>query len=145
MGTPIATEGEIAGNGGPLQAKQRRCKPLIYVAGTLTSGGSLPATEIEKNVARAARVYGDLVSLGFACILPHTSWYLESLHGMKLGYSGWMAQCLRLVEACEAVYRISGPSKGADMECEHAADHGIQVWFHAPAMIAHFHDQGRLP
>jgi len=38
-----------------------------------------------------------------------------------------MAQSIAILSKCDAIYRIPGESKGADLEVEYAKEHGIPI------------------
>ena len=101
----------------------------VYVAGPYTNGNR------KTNILKARQI-GDLLRVrGFAPFVPHLfydAWGKESadLPGNPVWTESWaavMQQCLQWVEACIALVRIPGESKGSDLECSHAIDPGVQV------------------
>ncbi len=48
--------------------------------------------------------------------------------GLNLTHTDWLAIDLKWVEVADAVLRLPGESKGADMETHHARLHGIPVF-----------------
>jgi len=75
------------------------------------------------NVQRAEKTAGRLTALGFSVILPHEDvrWRVD------LPYERWMKADFALVRKADVVYRMEGPSKGADRETSYAKKLGIPV------------------
>ncbi|MBM3347784.1 MAG: hypothetical protein FJY55_15010 [Betaproteobacteria bacterium] len=98
-------------------------RPRIYISGALTTAG-----DIEHNVAVASNAFRALVESGYSPLCPHLSYYAEKHHHCKWPHQTWIDIDLEWVAMSEAVYRILGPSVGADLECEHARRLGIPVF-----------------
>jgi hypothetical protein len=83
----------------------------LYVAGPLTG-------DFETNVQQAIIVGNTLMDLGLTIYLPHLSYYF---HKQKYrNYEEWMHHCFIWITKCDALYRMPGPSPGADREVEYA-------------------------
>lgn len=92
----------------------------IYVAGPYTSGDQLANT-------RAAIAAGDeLLGYGFAPYIPHLTHYWDELHPHE--WEEWLALDKEWLLLCDAVVRLFGESRGAELECEWAREAGIPVY-----------------
>lgn len=85
--------------------------PLTYIAGPYSSD---PA----RNTRRAIEVLHALLDDGVPSICPHLSHLADMVRSRD--YEDWMALDLLLLERCDVVLRIHGPSAGADREMDHA-------------------------
>lgn len=84
-------------------------KPLIYVAGPI----SLP--DPLENISRAIKICHEIMEEGYAVpFCPH----LSCLHQMiaPRSWQEWLDYDKDVISHCHAVYRLSGDSKGADIE-----------------------------
>lgn len=95
-------------------------KPLIYIAGPLTTGDCL------HNLHFACHLWRDFYNAGLLAILPHWSALQDMV--APLHYDDWMRYCLAIVARCQAVFRMDGESKGADIEVKEARKLGIPVF-----------------
>ena len=94
--------------------------PKVYIAGPYTKG------DVAQNVAAAIEVADKLATLDLVVFVPHLThfWHLHS----PRPYEFWLFQDLEWLKVCNAVYRITGESSGADKEVAYAKDHGIPVF-----------------
>ena len=92
----------------------------VYVAGPMTQGDQIG------NVRRAIDVAARLADAGLAPFVPHLS-YLWELVAPRT-HAEWIDIDLAWVDAADAVLRLSGPSKGADLEEVHANEVGVPVF-----------------
>lgn len=102
---------------------------MVFVAGPLSgisNGKELPQEEQQQHVERACGVGVELLKAGFAPFIPHLSWYIDPY----TKYHEWYAIDLEFVRRSDAVLRISGQSRGADIETELAGTLGVPV-FHS--------------
>lgn len=95
---------------------------LVYVAGPYSS-------DPVANTRRACVAGNVLRDHGLAVIVPHLSLLADLLHPRP--YEDYLAEDLELVRRCDAVYRLTGDSAGADREVEHADVNGIPVFLEA--------------
>lgn len=99
-------------------------KPIkfVYIAGPYTNGG------VSVNV-RNAIFAGDELSAktGVTVFIPHLChlWDLIVTHE----YEYWMKHDLAWLSKCDALLRLPGQSKGADLEVAEANRLGIPVFF----------------
>lgn len=96
-----------------------RKRPVVYVAGPYSS-------DPVGNTRAACELFHQLFDLGFAPIIPHLSMLLD-FHKPR-PWEDWMELDLPIVARSQAVYRMPGPSRGADCETAHAAALGIPVF-----------------
>jgi len=114
----------------------------VFISGPISHGN------LANNVNAATRAFVVLAEAGLAPFCPHWSVYacdatlsVDRRDGSQrvlcsgsaqpngLAYDDWMAVDLAWVEIAHAVLRLAGESKGADMETQHAAVHGIPVFW----------------
>lgn len=96
-------------------------KPLIYIAGPYTHPDPI------LNTRRAVEVAEEVLRLGGTPVIPHLSivWHLISPKPVQ----DWYDFDLELLEHCDALLRLEGPSVGADIEVDFATDHDIPVYY----------------
>jgi len=97
----------------------------IYIAGPLTSSG-----DPRENIANACRAFEELMQLGLVPFLPHLSWYVEQ----NLGFDRWTADewleyDAKWLKLCDALLRLPGFSRGADLEETMARVMGIPIFY----------------
>lgn len=92
----------------------------VYIAGPYTQG------DVAVNVRNAMAAASRLLDAGFAPYLPHLThfWHLT----FPRPYEDWIQMDLIWVALCDAVYRIPGPSSGADGETAYASQLRIPVY-----------------
>lgn len=92
----------------------------IYVAGPYTKG------DVAENVRNAIMVGNNLRALGHTPFIPHLThfWHMIYPHD----YQYWMDLDIEWLLECDAVFRIPGESKGADLEVEIAGLYDIPVY-----------------
>lgn len=105
----------------------------IYVAGPYTKGD--PCINTHAAIAAGNR----LLDAGFAPFVPHLSHFWHTVTPRP--YADWLALDLPWVAASDAVLRLSGESKGADLEVAHARENGVPVFEDMAALLAHFAGQ----
>jgi hypothetical protein len=91
----------------------------VYVASPYTIGGQA------KNVRRSIEVADKLRELGFLPFCPLLSHFWDMI--IPHSYDYWMAMDLEWLKECDVVLRLSGQSKGADLEEEVAKMNHIPV------------------
>lgn len=92
----------------------------IYISGPLSTGNR------QENVKKACDCALELIKLGYSPYCPHLTDYLDP--DDSLGHATWMECDLLWVEVSDAVLRLPGESKGADMEVAKAHEMGIPVY-----------------
>lgn len=90
----------------------RRSKPKIYIAGPYSH------PDPEENTKQAMDVWHKIVDMGGAPFCPHLSHFLHT-HNYR-EYESWLEQDMHWLDVCDAVYRMPGESKGADLEVQRA-------------------------
>lgn len=92
----------------------------IYVAGPYTRG------DVDENVRNAITVGDKLRALGHTPFIPHLShfWHLIIPHD----YQYWMDYDIEWLMECDAVFRIEGDSKGADIEVHIAELYDMPIY-----------------
>lgn len=108
---------------------------LILIAGPYRSGTNDDPILIQKNLdnleAMALPIFrkGHVPMIGEWVALP----LLKLAGSEKPGDSVWdeiqYPTAHRLLEKCDAVLRISGASKGADMDVKIAAERGLKIYY----------------
>ena len=93
----------------------------VYIAGPISSD---PFEGVHRGMAAAKRMFLD----GLAPYCPHWDAFLFIPHTDE-AWNAYMEWDLEYVALCEAVYRLSGESKGADLEVERAEELGIPVFY----------------
>lgn len=84
----------------------------IYIASPYTVG------DVAVNVKRQMDTASYLTDVGFAPFWPLHSHFLHMVHPKT--YDKWIALDLQWILACDALLRLGGESKGADMEVQFA-------------------------
>lgn len=99
-------------------------KPLIYVA----SKYSAPTdAEREANAVKSFHVADQIVAAGGCVALPLAFHWWKTA---ERSYDEWMELDDALLVRCDALLRVPGASKGADIEVRRAEEMGIPV-FHS--------------
>jgi hypothetical protein len=106
--------------GEPFERRRLR----VYVAGPISSN-------VFEGVARGNAAGRELFLEGLAPFVPHFDafWFLP-----EGNWRAYLEYDLEFVSICDAVYRLQGESKGADLECRIAEEHGIPV-FHQDELV----------
>ena len=96
----------------------------IYLAGPISKG------DLGYNIAQAIRAADVLMGMGAAPYVPHLTVYWQMMsamyHGPKMDdYEHWIPYDFAWLKASDALLRLPGESKGADMEMTMANPRGI--------------------
>lgn len=96
--------------------------PLVYIAGPYSNN---PVTNTHNTIREAERIEE---IFNVAVFIPHLSllWDLVSPAPVEV----WYARDNHVLERCDALYRMSGPSTGADAEVKYAKSLEIPVFYH---------------
>jgi hypothetical protein len=108
-------------------------KNLVYISGPMSTGGG----DLAQNIYKGALVAKALIKAGIAVVCPHYNGLLryptaawqdkDTMERVSVPYEAAVDQDLRVVEACDLVYRMPGDSDGTDREVQHALSCGIPV------------------
>lgn len=93
----------------------------IYIASPYTIG------DTAINVKRQIDAAEELINLGYAPFAPLLSHFQHMVHPQP--HEVWLDIDLTWLLQCDAVLRLDGESKGADIEVSAAKDHGIPVYY----------------
>jgi len=91
----------------------------VYVAGPISSN-------VFEGVHRGSAAGRKLFLDGLAPFVPHFDAYWWLPEG---NWRAYLEYDLEYVSICDAVYRLSGESRGADLETRIAVEHGIPVFY----------------
>lgn len=91
----------------------------VYVAGPISS-------DVFAGVHRGFAAGKQLFEDGLAPFIPHADafWFLG-----EGNWNAYLEYDLEYVSVCDAVYRLEGPSKGADLEVDVARHLGIPIFY----------------
>jgi hypothetical protein len=92
------------------------------VAGPISQG------DVFENVTNAIRVGKRMVKDGLAPYVPHFDSYMFPAND-DISWNAFLEWDLEWVAQAEAVYRLSGPSKGASLEVDRAVALGIPIFY----------------
>ena len=102
---------------------------IVYVAGPYTKG------DVAMNVKLAIEAGNNLRALGHVPFIPHLTHFWHMLYSHDIEY--WYAYDLEWLKKCDAVFRISGESKGADEEERVAKELGLPVFYSYADLVSH--------
>lgn len=93
----------------------------IYISAPYTKG------DVALNVRRAIKAADELLEKGHYPYIPHLThfWHLVSPHDWDV----WLEIDLAYLPSCDAVLRLDGESKGADIEVGAAEQSGIPIYY----------------
>jgi len=94
---------------------------IIYVSSPYSLGDQIA------NVRFACEVGDNILAKGHIPFIPHLShlWHFVS----PKSYDEWLRIDKAFIPRCDALLRVGGESKGADMEVEFAKDNHILVYY----------------
>ncbi len=102
-----------------------KMKKRIYIAGPMSKGDRID------NLANAMKAFRTLLDAGFAPFCPHMSFFLEPFVD-GANFETWLSIDLPWVSVADAMLRLPGESKGADMEVMCALENNIPVFYRTP-------------
>lgn len=103
----------------------RDLKPLVYIAGPISS-------DPHNNTHTGMKMWDLLHRKGMAPIAPHWSGLQQM--AFPLPYDTWILHDFQIIARCDALLRLPGESKGADLEVQHARNMGVPVFFSLKAL-----------
>jgi len=115
-----------------------RDRLTVYISGPISNGGTATPEERLENVRKAVTVFLQLVERGFSPMCPQLTEYVELLSGQRLPHETWMEIDMPWVRKSDILFRMEGPSTGADMEVNEARRHGIPVVFSLEELTEQF-------
>lgn len=95
-------------------------RPTVYISGPVTRGSKL------RNYYRLCDAWEKLVAMGLAPFNP--GWSITHPGAFEIPHETWLEIDLPYVLQSDAVLRLDGVSRGADIECEAARKHGVPVF-----------------
>jgi hypothetical protein len=99
-----------------------RRRMRVYVAGPISS-------DVQQGVFRAYTVGRQMFLDGLAPFIPHS----DALFWLGEGHwNGYLEYDLEYILVSDAVYRLAGASKGADLEVSRAKALGIPIFYEKP-------------
>jgi hypothetical protein len=105
--------------------ERRRLK--VYVAGPISTGDTF------ENVHRAIRWGRQMVFDGLAPFVPHFDAFMLA-SAADISWNAYLEWDLEWVASSDAVFRVSGESKGGDLEVAHAEALNLPVFYEHPAL-----------
>ncbi len=96
-------------------------KPKIFISSPYTIGDT--AVNVRAQIDAADK----LMDHGFTPFLPLLSHFQHMIHARP--YDDWLRNDLEWLYVCDAVLRLPGESKGADLEVRHAKRLGLPVFY----------------
>lgn len=112
-------------------------RPRIYISGPITRGNHAD------NYWEFSNTFQRLVDLGCAPFNPGNTMTFPGNH--LIPHEVWMEVDLPWVEVADAVFRITGDSVGADMECELAREKGIEVFVSTADLLVWMESRRAVP
>jgi hypothetical protein len=105
-------------------------KPFfVYISGPYSSD---PVPNVENAIKTADIIRG----YGFTPIIPHLCHFWNEI--CPHDYNYWIEYDLELLKICNALIRIPGESKGADIEIEFAKKENIPYFYTIDEFISKF-------
>jgi nucleoside 2-deoxyribosyltransferase len=96
-------------------------RPLVYVAGPYTSPDPV------ENTHNTIRLASELIDEGLVTpVVPHLTLLWHAVTPRPIEF--WYEYDVAILNRCDAVYRIDGESRGADMEVDFANAAGLPVF-----------------
>ena len=98
-------------------------RKLVYLSGPITCSNY----DRTKALTAALTAHRDVMRAGYGVLNPMLTAFLPCAFDESFTHDDWLAGDLPIVAAVDAVFRLPGPSKGADQECDMAKELGIPV------------------
>lgn len=110
---------------------------MVYISGPITGSGNL-----HRNIQNGIDVWAELIDLGFAPFCPHMNdfgFYVAK----PFSWNVIIEVDLAILAKADALLRLPGKSKGADLEVNEAFKMEIPVFYNTPELIAYFKRRGQ--
>lgn len=102
----------------------------VYIAGPYGRRNGISEREIWNNVVRARYLAKTLISMGFNPFVPHLYHYIWTTWSRNAPSEDvWLKICKEWIPHCQALYRLTGESVGADNEVALARSLNIPVFY----------------
>ena len=103
----------------------------VYLAGPISIGNK------RRNVQLAIDTGAELLRRGFNIYVPHLDFFIAEWNNDIAAWTleQFLEIDLPLLELCDALLRLPGESRGADLEVEHAGRMGIPVFTTIDALV----------
>lgn len=111
-------------------------RPRVYVSGPMSQGDRI------EHLCDALNAMRQLIRLGVAPLCPQLSFLVSGLLP-NVEWREWMEIDLAWVRVADAVLRLPGESRGADIECEVARLKGLPVFTQTTDVAKWAVDQAR--
>ena len=102
-------------------------KKLVYIAGPITQG------EMHENIRAAVAIGNIIADAGHAVHLPQVTFLWQLVSPRR--WEEWMAMDKIIIAHCDALLRLPGKSKGADLEVELAIDLNVPMFHTLNALM----------
>lgn len=103
----------------------------VYIASPYTIG------DTAVNVRRQIKVADQLITLGFVPFVPLLCHFQHLV--FPRSYDSWLIQDLEWLRSCDALLRLGGPSKGADLEETFAAELDLYIFYSVQNLVRYYH------
>ena len=94
---------------------------LIYLAAPYTKG------DVAQNVHNVIKVADMLLEMGHIPFVPHLTHFWHCVSPKP--WDVWLKIDKEVLRRCDAVLRVTGDSKGADLEVEYAKEIKLPVYY----------------
>jgi hypothetical protein len=98
-------------------------RKLVYLSGPITCSNY----DRTQAIHAAVEMHRELMRAGYAVVNPMLTAYLPFAFDGTFTHEEWLASDFPVVASADAVFRLPGPSRGADQETELARQFGIPV------------------
>jgi hypothetical protein len=109
---------------------------VVYIASPYSGDSSATCANVKRQMVAAHT----LMDLGCTPVAPLLSHYLEIYRARP--YEEWLDHCLNIIGKCDAVVRLDGPSKGADLEVATAESKSIPVLYGVGELACWLKEEG---
>ena len=100
----------------------------IYIASPYGRRAGASPDQCERNTQTAIEAARILIKKGHVPFVPHLFHYVHTRWNDSPNEDVWLAICLTWVPTCDAILRLPGESKGADIEVLKAWSYGKTIF-----------------